>query len=577
MDIFIPISTLIFFFLLFSISKPLLQKCRNLPPSPPSIPILGHLHLIKKPLHRSLTTLSDHYSPILSLCFGSRPVLLVSTPSLAEECLSKNDIIFANRPHILAGKHINYNYSAIGLASYGPHWHNLRRILTIKIFSSSCIQMFSVVRIQEVRSLVKDLFRDSELGKSVVELKSKFSELTLKVMMGMIAGKRYYGDNVVDLEEAKWFQGIVKEALVLSGASYIGDFLPFLGWMDLGGVEKRMVRMVKDRDEFLQVLIDEHRRRKKNDNFSSSMEEEVEVEKKKKKKKTFIDVMLSLQETEPEYYIDQIIKGMLGALLNARTDTSALTTEWAMSLLLNHPDVLGKAKAELDMHVGPHSLDESDLAKLPYLHCIINETLRLYPVAPLLLPHESSEESIIGGFNVPPGTMLWVNVWAIHRDPKVWMDPTNFKLERFQGIEGAKEGLKLIPFGYGRRACPSMGLDMRMMSLAMGTLIQCFEWEKRVGEEKVDMTEGPGLTMPQAQPLVSINHATPCSVYFLSSEYHTWLWAGLDGIWTLYGYFMVDYSCNDYLCPVFDMPRILPGIRLCEIIPCIKHPTGLIF
>ncbi|XP_058080302.1 cytochrome P450 81Q32-like [Magnolia sinica] len=502
MDIFLSILALIFFFVFFSISKRLLQSHKNLPPSPPSLPILGHLHLLKKPLHRSLSTLSNRYGPILSLRFGSRPVLVISSASLAEECLSKNDIIFANRPRLLAGKHIGYNYSAIGFASYSPHWRNLRRIATVEILSSNRIQMFSAVRIQEVRSLVKDLFRDSESGKSVVELKSKFSELTFNVMMGMIAGKRYYGDNVVDLKEAKWFREIVKEAMVLSEASNFGDFVPVLGWMDLGGVEKRMVRMAKDRNELFQALINEHQRKKKKVDFSSSMEVEIDEE-KKKKKKTFIDVLLSLQETEPEYYTDQIIKGLLSALLAAGTDTSALTTEWAMSLLLNHPDVLEKAKVELDMHVGPRLLDESDLAKLPYLHCIINETLRLYPVAPLLVPHESSEESIVGGFNVARGTMLLVNVWAIHRDPELWEDPTDFKPERFQGPQIAKESLKLIPFGHGRRACPGASLAVRMVGLALGTLIQCFEWE-RVGEEKIDMTEGPGLTMPKAQPLKAV-------------------------------------------------------------------------
>ncbi|XP_058080844.1 cytochrome P450 81Q32-like [Magnolia sinica] len=500
MVIFLSISALIFFFFLFPISKRLFQKRKNLPPSPPSLPILGHLHLLKKPLHHYLTTLSNRYGPILSLRFGSRPVVIISSLSSAQDCFSKNDIIFANRPRLLAGKHFGSQYSSLSWASYGSHWRNIRRIATVEILSSNRIQMFSAVRIQEVQSLMKDLFRDSESGKTVVELRSRFSELTFNVMMGMIAGRRYYGENVVDLEEARRFREIISEGSMLIGTLSFGDFVPVLGWLDFGGVEKRMVRLVRRRDEFLQALIDEHRRRKKKVDSSLSMEVEVEVE---KKKKTFIDVLLSLQETEPEYYTDQIIKGMLSTLLAAGTDTSALTTEWAMSLLLNHPDVLEKAKAELDIHVGPRLIDESDLSKLPYLHCIINETLRLYPVTPLLLPHESSEESIVGGFNVARGTMLLVNAWAIHRDPKLWVDPTDFKPERFQGPEGAKEGLKLIPFGHGRRACPGAGLAVRMVGLALGTLIQCFKWE-RVGEEKVDMTEGVGLTMPKVQPLKAI-------------------------------------------------------------------------
>ena len=104
----------------------------------------------------------------------------------------------------------------------------------------------------------------------------------------------------------------------------------------------------------------------------------------------------------------------------AGTETTATTMEWVMSLLLNHPEVLQKVKAEIDRQVGCERLiNDLDLAKLPYLHCVINETLRLYPTAPLLLPHCSSADCIVGGFHIPQGTILLVNAWSMHRDPKL--------------------------------------------------------------------------------------------------------------------------------------------------------------
>lgn len=107
-----------------------------------------------------------------------------------------------------------------------------------------------------------------------------------------------------------------------------------------------------------------------------------------------------------------------------------------MSLLLNHPEVLEKARVELETHVGNDRLiDEEDLSKLPYLQCIISETFRLFPAAPMLVPHQSSDDCKIGGYDIPRGTMLLVNAWAIHRDPKVWDDPTSFMPERFEGVE----------------------------------------------------------------------------------------------------------------------------------------------
>lgn len=186
-------------------------------------------------------------------------------------------------------------------------------------------------------------------------------------------------------------------------------------------------------------------------------------------------------------------------ILLAGTDTTAVTIEWAMSALLNNPKTLNKARAELDRVVGNNRLvNESDMAKLPYLQNIISETFRLFPAAPLLVPHEPSADCKIGGYDIPKGTMLIVNAWAVHRDPTIWEDPESFNPERFEVGEIATN--KLIQFGMGRRSCPGNGLAQRVVALALGSLIQCFEWE-RVSEAVIDMSEGNGLTMPKAIPL----------------------------------------------------------------------------
>lgn len=170
-----------------------------------------------------------------------------------------------------------------------------------------------------------------------------------------------------------------------------------------------------------------------------------------------------------------------------------------MALLVNHPEVLKKARAELDAYVGQDRLvDESDLSKLNYLQAVILETLRLFPAAPLLVPHMPSSDCTIGGFDVPRDTILLVNAWAIHRDPELWDNPTSFNPERFEDCK--VEGHKLMPFGMGRRACPGSSLAQRVVGLVLGSLIQGFEWE-RVSEEAVDLSEGKGLTMPKLEPL----------------------------------------------------------------------------
>nr|BAF96951.1 flavone synthase II [Iris x hollandica] len=455
----------------------------NQAPSPPSLPVVGHLHLLKKPLHRSISLLSSRHGPILLLRFGSRPALAVSSLPLAEECLSgKNDLAFANRAHFPSTKQLLYNYSTLDSANYGPYWRMLRRISAVELLSSHRINSFSQLRSEEVHSMISTLFLESDKELNRVELKSKLFELAMNNMMRMIFGK-----DLASSEGAGRFREMVKESHSLLGASTrVGDFFPFLGWTDWRA--RRMVlRLVRRRDEFLQSLIDAHARKM----------EEVE-------EKTMIRVLVELQKSNRESNNDEefMIKPLIISLLQAGTDTSSDTIEWAMSLLLNNRDKLKKARDEIDARVGKERLlRESDLPNLPYLQCVITETLRLYPAAPLLVPHESAEECTVGGYAVPQGTMLLVNAYAIHRDPSTWVEPEKFEPERFEDREG--EGNKTLAFGMGRRRCPGEGLGIRVVSIVLGTLIQCFEWE-RVGEEEVDMTEGSGLTLPRANPLEAI-------------------------------------------------------------------------
>ncbi|EHA8587206.1 cytochrome P450 81D11 [Cocos nucifera] len=341
--------------------------------------------------------------------------------------------------------------------------------------------------------MVRQLVRDWQTTKAMdgfakAEVKSRLIALSLNVIMRMIAGKRFCGEEEEQAgfsEEARRYWKLVEEAAPAIGVSNLADFLPVLRWVDYKGFSKKLARFHKERDELMQRLIDEHR--------SKSKEERVE-------KKSMMGVLLSLQETDPGYYTDEVIKALGTGLLGAGVGTTSETTEWMMSLLLNNPEALKKTRDEIDARVGNERLlEESDLSNLPYLQCVITETLRIYPTTPLLLPHEASQECSVGGFHIPRGTMLLVNAYAIHRDPKVWEEPTKFLPERFEGGKG--EGKLMIPFGMGRRRCPGEALAMRVVGLVLGTLIQCFEWEG-IGKEEVDMTtEGSGLTLGKAIPL----------------------------------------------------------------------------
>ncbi|KAL1217460.1 Cytochrome P450 81F2 [Cardamine amara subsp. amara] len=458
----------------------------NLPPGPTPFPIVGHLHIVKPPVHRLFRRFADKYGDIFSLRYGSRQVVVISSLPLARECFTgRNDVVLTNRPQFLTAQYIAYDYTTIGTAAYGDHWRNLRRICSLEILSSSRLTGFLSVRRDEIQRLLTKLSR--EHNGYVVELEPLLVDLTFNNIVRMVTGRRYYGDQVHNKEEANVFKKLVTQINDNSGASHPGDYLPFLKVFG-HKYEKKVKALGEAMDAFLQRLLDDCRRDKESN--------------------TMVSHLLSLQLDQPKYYSDVIIKGLMLSMMLAGTDTAAVTLEWAMANLLRNPQVLKKAKAEIDEKVGEERLvDEPDIVNLPYLQNIVYETFRLCPAAPLLVPRSPSEDLKIDEYDVPRGTIVLVNAWAIHRDPKLWDEPERFMPERFEDQAAANVN-KLMTFGNGRRTCPGATLGQRMVTLALGSLIQCFDWEKVSGED-IDMTENPGMAMRKLVPLRAVCHKRP--------------------------------------------------------------------
>lgn len=182
-----------------------------------------------------------------------------------------------------------------------------------------------------------------------------------------------------------------------------------------------------------------------------------------------------------------------------------MTLTWCLALLINNPLILKRAQQELESHVGrERKVEESDMNNLVYLQAIIKETMRLYPAVPLSVPHESVEDCLVGGYTVPKGTQLWVNIWKIHHDPQIWTDPFEFLPDRFligqNEIDVKGRHFELIPFGSGRRICMGMSIALKAMQLILASIIHGFEFQNP-SNEPIDMSESPGLSNHKASPL----------------------------------------------------------------------------
>jgi cytochrome P450 len=179
-----------------------------------------------------------------------------------------------------------------------------------------------------------------------------------------------------------------------------------------------------------------------------------------------------------------------------------------MSELMKTPRIMQKAQAEVrEAFKGQGKLSEDDIAKtkVSYLHLVIKEALRLHPPAVLLLPREYGETCRVMGYDVPRGTKVFVNVWAIGRDDRYWGDAEAFRPERFEdsAVDFKGADFEYLPFGAGRRMCPGMSLGMANMELALASLLFHFDWELPAGvtPQDLDMTETFGITVRRKSKL----------------------------------------------------------------------------
>lgn len=188
----------------------------------------------------------------------------------------------------------------------------------------------------------------------------------------------------------------------------------------------------------------------------------------------------------------------------------AVLIEWIMARMVLHPDVQSTVHDELDKVVGrSRAVNESDISELVYLTAVVKEVLRLHPPGPLLSwARLAITDTTIDGYHVPIGTTAMVNMWAISRDPEVWVDPLEFKPDRFVARDGELEfsvfgsDLRLAPFGSGRRTCPGKALGLTTVTYWVASLLQEYEWLP-LDENAVDLSEVLRLSCEMAKPLVA--------------------------------------------------------------------------
>ncbi|XP_057780744.1 cytochrome P450 71A1-like [Salvia miltiorrhiza] len=459
------------------------------PPGPPRLPFIGNLHHFdSRSPHTYLHRLSEKYGPVTSLKLGFRRVVVISSADAVKEIMKSHDAVFSSRPALATVRRLTYNYLDVAFSPYNDTWREMRKISTIHLFSTKQVQSFRPIFKDEVSKMMEKIARDAA-SSAVTDFSETMMSLSSNTICRVAFGKSYgderYGKNR--------FYDLLRDAQSLLGGFFMADYFPSLQWIDhLSGMAAKLDKNFQDMDSFYEEVIEEHM----NPNRPKSMEGDI------------VDILLRIKQNGSfsfDLTLDHI-KALLMNIIAGGSDTTAAALVWALTALMKKPSLMKKVQAEIRQLAGKKEMiDEEDTEKLPYLRAVVKETLRLYPPAPLLLPRDTTKKCRINGYEIEGGSMVYINAWAIARDPATWEDADEFLPERFleADLDVRGQNPEVIPFGFGRRRCPGIGIAMAEIELALANVVCKFEWELPLGmkEEDIDFEVLPGITMHKKNPL----------------------------------------------------------------------------
>nr|QNS29993.1 cytochrome P450 [Nothapodytes nimmoniana] len=468
-----------------------------LPPGPRGLPVVGYLPFLRPDLDQLFLELAQVHGPTFKLWVGHQLWVVLSSPSVFKQILRDQDMIFSNRHLTAAGLVFSGGGNDIALApSCDSNWRTLRKIFVGQMLSKPNLDSLYRLRRHEVRKTVVDLYNNK------IDTPIDVGELIFVTLFNSIISM-LWGST---LEGDKWrkigaeFRHVVSQLSATISKPNVSDFFPILARFDLQKIEKEMEKNMLWIDQIFDRVMDE---RKKIDMETREYDRNDEA-------KDFLQFLLQLKEKKGSETVltPKQIKALLADVVLGATDTTSATIEWAMVEIIKHPEVKKKIYEELANVVGESNIvEELHQEKLQYLNAVVKETLRLHSPAPFLIPRFPSQTTTVDGYIVPAGCKMFLNVYAMHRDPQIWENPMEFQPERFLSsadkLDFSGNNFRFLPFGSGRRICAGVPLADRMLSFVLASFLHSFEWKLPEGTE-LDFSHKLGIATRKAIPLVAI-------------------------------------------------------------------------
>ncbi|KAK8877624.1 cytochrome P450 oxidoreductase [Apiospora arundinis] len=451
-----------------------------MPPGPPTLPILGNEHLIPKSnAHFKFTEWAKQYGGIYTLKRFANTTFVISDAHLIKELLDRKSSLYSHRPVSYVGQLIAHGDHLL-LMQYGDDWRRIRKLIHQFFMEPRCEKDHIHLQNAEATQLMYDFMMAPEYHMEHPKRYSHSITSSLGIAVFGIRTKSVHSESMARLFSlmGKW-----SEILEL-GATPPVDSFPLLKLLPERLFAKWKSRAIEVGDLmtslYTNVLAQVRQRRTRGVNRGS-----------------FMDGVLDQNEktnlTESQIYF------LGGVLLEGGSDTSSSLILAMVRAMIEFPDVQKKAQQQIDEVVGEdRSPTWDDFSQLPYINMMIKESHRWRPVSPLGVSHALAQDDWVGGYHLPKGSTVVLNVWGMHRNEQRWdhvedFDPDRYVTHPKLASQYTSDGPDRDHFGYGggRRVCPGIHLAERNLFVAMAKLLWAFEFRKKVDDDsKVESSIG---------------------------------------------------------------------------------------
>lgn len=402
---------------------------------------------------------SQKYGDIFSMHLsGLAPSVIVGNPQAIQEIFNQDSKFDVGRGNDLAEPLLGKN--SLILIDGGRH--RRERKLLMPPFHGERLQAYA----KQICLITEQIASQWEVGQTFITrsaMQKVSLEVILQIVFGLSKGERY--EQLKPLLTA-WLD--MTDSPLRSSMLFLRFLQKDWGMWTPWGQMKQRQRQVHN---LLQAEITE-KRTKQND-YGSDV----------------LSLMMAARDENGQAMSDEELKDELLTILFAGHETTATTLSWAFYQIYRHPDVLEKLQHELDSLGNNNNFTE--INQLPYFTAVCQETLRMYPVIPVLFPRITKSSMKIAGYEFDAETTFLMSSYLVHYREDLYPDAEQFKPERFIGHQYSPA--EYLPFGGGSRRCLGYALAQMEMKLVLATILS--KYQLVLAEDKPVIMQRRGFTL----------------------------------------------------------------------------------